>query len=535
MAGISKYVKVKLITAVLAAALIMNFSGCKAVDEQVGLEQLQTEATVYIEPHYTDTESSTNTGSTAETASGGSTSLSETTISVTSAAESETEEAVLVSSVEALQLTEPITTLQEESPSEIITSSETKTITEQTFTEATTTVQTTTVQTTSETHTEAPVQISYGSNTYNALNYREQKGIWISYLEYDSIMKNKSASSFRKTIAKYFDNIKNLSFNTVYVQVRAYGDAYYDSKLFPSGDRFNGTMGTSESYDALQIMIEEAHGRGLSVHAWINPMRLMTESQISALSDKFAVKQWYSDSNKNGKYIVYSGGRWYLNPAYKEVRQLIADGITEIVSGYDVDGVQIDDYFYPVTDASFDKAAYSASGTDMSLYNWRINNVNKMVKSLYKAVHNANSTVVFGISPQGSVENNYNTLYADVKTWCSSTGYCDYILPQVYFGFDNAALPYESTVAQWNKMVSGSGVKLVIGLAGYKIGAVDTYAGASGKNEWINNSDIISRQMSCAAELSNYGGVAIFRYGSVFEPASDVAKQVSKEMENIPR
>lgn len=533
MAGISKSVKRKCFTVASAMMIIlMQFTGCKAVNEQVGLDEAQTAATVYIEPQYT--ESVTTTESTVTTTLSDNTSAQETMESTSESAEADTETEMSVLSEEALQRIEPSVTLQEESPSESMTSSEAKTTTEQSVTEETTEIQTTAVRTTSV-QTEAPQQLSYGSNTYNALNYHEQKGIWISYLEYDSIMKNKSASSFRKTIAGYFDNIKDLSFNTVYVQVRAYGDAYYNSKLFPSGDRFNGTMGTSESYDALQIMIEEAHSRGLSVHAWINPMRLMTESQISSLSDKYTVKQWYSDSDKKGKYIVYSGGRWYLNPAYKEVRQLIADGITEIVSGYDVDGVQIDDYFYPVTDASFDKSAYSASGTDISLYNWRINNVNKMVKSLYKAVHNANSTVVFGISPQGSVENNYSTLYADVKTWCSSSGYCDYILPQVYFGFDNAALPYESTVAQWNKMVSGSGVKLVIGLAGYKIGAVDTYAGASGKNEWINSSDIISRQMSCAAELSNYGGVAIFRYGSIFEPASDVASQVSKEMKNIPR
>lgn len=535
MAGISKRVKAKYFAAVMVGAYILTLAGCKAVDEQVGLDTVQTSAVVYIEPQLQDTETVANTEATVTVASSDSISQSETTISDTIDTETDMEVAATVLSEETLQQTELVTTLQEESPSEIVTSSETKATTQQTFAETTTESRTETEWSAPVTQTEASVQAYYGSNTYNALNYREQKGIWISYLEYDSIMKNKSASSFRKSIAAYFDNIKDLSFNTVYVQVRAYGDAYYKSKLFPSGDRFNGTMGTSESYDALQIMIEEAHSRGLSVHAWINPMRLMTESQISALSDKYAVKQWYSDSDKNGKYIVYSGGRWYLNPAYKEVRQLIADGISEIVSGYDVDGVQIDDYFYPVTDVSFDKAAYSAYGTDMSLYNWRINNVNQMVRALYKAVHNANSSVVFGISPQGSVENNYSTLYADVKTWCSASGYCDYILPQVYFGFDNASLPYESTVAQWNKMVSGSGVKLIIGLAGYKIGAVDTYAGASGKNEWINNSDVISRQMSCAAELSNYGGVAIFRYGSVFEPASDVAAQVSKEMKNIPR
>ncbi len=373
----------------------------------------------------------------------------------------------------------------------------------------------------------------FGTNSYSALNFREQKGIWISYLEYGSILQNKSASSFRKSIGKYFDNIRELGFNTVYTQVRAYGDAYYASELFPSGDRFNGTMGTDQSFDALQIMIEEAHDRGLSLHAWINPMRLMTDKQLKALDSGYTVKQWYNDPSKKGKLIVESGGRWYLNPAYDEVVQLIADGITEIVSGYDVDGVQIDDYFYPTTSESFDKAAYNASGTGSSLSRWRINNVNVMVKRLCQAAHGANSSVVFGISPQGSVDNNYNELYADVKTWCADSSYCDYILPQVYFGFENAGLPYADTIKVWSGMVPSSKVKLVIGLAGYKVGASDTYAGASGKNEWINNSDILSRQMSAAKELSNYGGVAIFRYGSIFTPEASVSKQVSKELNNI--
>ncbi|MGN1303418.1 MAG: glycoside hydrolase family 10 protein [Oscillospiraceae bacterium] len=384
--------------------------------------------------------------------------------------------------------------------------------------------------------TESPIEtVSYSAKGYSALNYSEQKGIWISYLEYSSAMMNKSAKSFRKTIGEYFDNVKALSFNTVYVQVRAFGDAYYRSDIFPTGDRYNGTIGAKLSYDPLEIMIEEAHSRDLSVHAWINPMRLMTDSQLKSLDDSYIIKKWYNDDEKRGKYIVLSDGRWYLNPAYSEVERLISDGISEIVSGYDVDGLQIDDYFYPTTAASFDGAAYSASGTSKSLSSWRTDNINDMVKRMYKTVHNVNPTVLFGISPQGSVDNNYDTLYADVKTWCSSSGYCDYILPQVYFGFDNASLPYSDTISLWSSMTSSGNVKLVIGLAGYKIGMTDNYAGASGKNEWINNSDMLANQIKTAKKLANYGGVAIFRYGSIFEPESSVAKQVNAELANIKK
>lgn len=376
---------------------------------------------------------------------------------------------------------------------------------------------------------------SYGSNSYRTVNFKEQKGFWITYLEYGSILKNKSQSSFKASIGEYFDNISGLGFNTVYVQVRAFGDAYYNSKLFPSGEQFSGTIGTGSNFDALQVMIDCAHERGLSIHAWVNPMRLMTSSQLQGIDDKYQIKKWYNSDSYNGKYIVKSGDRWYLNPAYSEVTNLIADGISEIVSNYNVDGIQIDDYFYPTTSSEFDSSAYSASGTSLSLSKWRISNVNKMVKKLYSAAHSANSSISFGISPQGSVENDYTELYADVRTWCSESGYCDYILPQVYFGFNNAALPYADVISLWSSMVKNSNVKLVIGLAAYKIGAADSYAGASGKNEWLNNSDIISRQMKLARTLDNYGGVALYRYESIFAPTSDVAAQVSKEIANIEK
>ena len=322
-----------------------------------------TEQTSTASTSQTSSEASETEGTTSETASEETTTTTETTtVPETAAVETTTAETTTVTKAQ--------TTLQTESPSEF-----------------------TSLQTEPVTVTKRP---TYGTNTYSALNYREQKGIWISYLEYDIIMKNKTASSFKKSIGKYFDNIKSIGFNTVYVQVRAHGDAYYDSELFPSGDRFNGTMGTSENFDALQIMVDEAHERGLSVHAWINPMRLMTDEQIKNISDKYLIKQWYNDSAKNGTYIVKHSGRWYLNPAYKAVRELIADGISEILASYDVDGIQIDDYFYPTTAASFDKQAFSALGSS-SLSAWRIKNVNSMVKLLYNTVHIANPTAVFGI------------------------------------------------------------------------------------------------------------------------------------------
>lgn len=508
----------KLLVIIVAAAIAFGAAGCRRVSEDssgmsaapVVIPAFDTEEILSQTTEAETTGTKTETALPADTAAGTTTETENANAEITEkfAEIPETKSEIAAKITQASQTS--AITLQYESPREI-------------------TVTKTETQTVSEPRTAGKPKEKSG---YSALNFDEQKGFWITYLEYASILRNKSEKSFTKSVEEYFDNISDLGFNTVYVQVRAFGDAYYDSELFPAGEQFDGAIGTKNRFDALKIMVKCAHDRGISIHAWVNPMRTMTTSQIEKLSDGYTIKKWYND--RRGDYIVKSGDRWYLNPAYDEVTDLIARGIREIAENYEVDGIQIDDYFYPTTNESFDSTAYTACGNGMSLSDWRISNVNKMVKKLYRTVHTANDTMVFGISPQGSVENNYGELYADVRKWCAKSGYCDYILPQVYFGFDNPALPYADVVALWNGMVKGSDVKLVIGLAAYKIGAEDGYAG-SGKREWLNSSDIIARQMKLAESLENYGGVALYRYDSVFNPASEVSAQVSKEIKNIEK
>jgi uncharacterized lipoprotein YddW (UPF0748 family) len=328
--------------------------------------------------------------------------------------------------------------------------------------------------------------------------------VWLSYLEYDRMLKNKSEAQFRDNINTAFDNIVSIGFNTVYVQLRAFGDAYYDSALFPKGDRFG-----SSDFDPLPIIIQSAHDRGLSVHGWVNPMRLCLDGEMKNIPSDIIYKKWYNDGTND---IFKHDGRWYLNPDSDAAINLIVAGIAEIIERYRVDGIQIDDYFYPddnPTDAKFER-------------------VNNLVLSINETVHKANPDALFGISPQGNVENNY-PLSADVRKWCKG-GYCDYIVPQVYFGFENGYSPYLQMISEWSEI--SSGVKLIIGLSPYKIGLYDTYA-KPGVTEWLESSDIIARQIKAAKLLSDYGGVALFRYDSLFNPAADVAAQVGLEIENL--
>lgn len=440
-------------------------------------------------------------------------------------------------------------TLQIESPKPITTSADTTTEPPgDSSVTSSSTEETTTTKTDSSTTTNPPATTTTAATTtqpaqttiidkpdltpttYNPLNYSEQKGVWISYLEGVLSSPSKTESGFRAQISAVYDNVKVLGANTVYVHVRAFGDAYYPSEYYHWTSKFSGTMGIAPAYDPLKVMVEEAHKKGLSFHAWINPMRGPKVADISNVSTAFPIGQWYNDPTKIEKYIVNINGYYWLSPSYPDVRQLICNGVTEIVQNYDVDGIHIDDYFYPTTADSFDAEARSLYGGGQTKENFRLNAVSSMVSDIYSAVKRINSKVLFGVSPAGNINTNKYTYYADVEKWCSTTGYLDYVAPQLYYGFNNQAMPFEATAIKWNNIMKNQNAKLVIGLAPYKIGLVDTYAG-TGSQEWVNDSNIISREITYSKTLSHYGGVAFYRYDSLF--ASNVSDKVKQEIESI--
>ena len=350
---------------------------------------------------------------------------------------------------------------------------------------------------------------------YEPLNYDEQKAIWFSYIDLAEFISGKSKSEFKESIGTALENVSNAGFNTVYVHVRAFEDAYYNSKLFPK----TAYLG-EKTYDPLKIIISKAHKLNLSVHAWINPFRCGTTETIESLSDGYIIKKWYDDAEKNGTYVVSvkDDEHMWLNPAYDEVRKLVADGVKEIIENYKVDGIHFDDYFYPTTDKSFDKSAFEQSGKN-NLSDWRIDNINKMVKLVYNSIKELNKKVMFGISPQGNIENDYELQFADIKTWCSKDGYVDYITPQVYYGYSSTS-PYLKTIKRWDSLKTNKKVKLVIGLAEYKIISED---------EYIHNKGIIAEQIKDAKKLSNYEGIAIYNYKNLFSAENEYSDRVESE------
>ena len=367
-------------------------------------------------------------------------------------------------------------------------------------------------------------------NVTQNVSFDETRAMWFSYFEIDAMLKGKSEAQFTANISAAFDNLVNLGFNTVIFQVRPYADAIYPSKYFSWSYLASGNEGVAINFDPLKIAVREAHNRGLELEAWINPYRVRNANY----KQQICADNIVNDYLKSGDAVEFNGGI-YFDPASEKAQELIVNGVREIVQNYNVDAIHFDDYFYPTTDKSFDKKSYQRycdNGGKLSLENWRRENVNKLVKSVYSAIKAIDNSVKFGISPQGNLDNNYNSQFIDVALWLKNEGYVDYICPQIYFGFQNSTCPYEGTVKEWNNLIKTSSVELKIGLAPFKIGTEDTWA-SDGKNEWKKNSDLLAKMVETARKYNNYGGFAMFRYDSIFNPSADVKTQVNKEISNL--
>ncbi|MBC8569532.1 glycoside hydrolase family 10 protein [Zongyangia hominis] len=371
-----------------------------------------------------------------------------------------------------------------------------------------------------------------------AVSQTERRAIWLSYLELQNLLTVDQAAT-QKNLERVFDNVADMGLDTVIVQVRPFADAIYKSSYFPWSHIITGTQGQDPGYDPLAIMTKLAKDKGLRIEAWVNPYRVKSTS--TPLSQDSALYGWLT--GKEDLVITADGQSGaevlsqalYLNPAKEEARTLIVNGAKELAKNYEIDAIHFDDYFYPTTDAAFDKAAYAASGSELSLDAWRRENVSKLVQEVYKAVKSVNPKVEFGISPQGNMDVNFNKQYADVKTWVKNEGYLDYIMPQVYYGFKNN-LAFDKTAEAWANLTKDSSVKLYLGLAAYKIGKEDQWAGDAGKQEWVTDSgDLLKRQIEFARSLegNTYKGFSLYSYNSLFQPEAAVKEQVAEEMKNL--
>ena len=372
---------------------------------------------------------------------------------------------------------------------------------------------------------------------------KDWKAIWLSQFDLSAVYQKgggqRPQAEFRSLIDQMLNNVKNDGYNTIVVQVRPNGDSMYPSAYYPASKYVVGSYGRDFSYDPFAIIVEIAHQKGLDVHAWINPMRGMSDSEIQSISTNYVIRRWYNDASKRGTYIVKVNNMWYLNPAYEEVRALIVNGAVEIVNKYDVQGVHMDDYFYPVgpDNGSFDAAAYQEycrTHGNVGVANFRRDALNKLVSALYGYIKKADSSALFGVSPAGNLTTVQNTHCADVNTWCSTPGYIDYICPQIYFGFNHATHAFDKACNMWQNIIKTNYVKLIIGVTFHKVGTEDTYAGANGKYEWQTYNDILARSVNYAKSMSKCVGITVFSYNYIYDPVSGAWKnETSAEHANF--
>lgn len=352
----------------------------------------------------------------------------------------------------------------------------------------------------------------------------EIKAVFLSYIEINDYIKNTNQEISKSNIRKIINNIKSMNLNTIILQVRAASDAIYDSKIFPKSLYLVNNEQASY-YDVLAYFIKEAHKYNVKVIAWINPYRVRTTNNINTITE----------NNPAYKYLntdtIYIENGVYFNPSKKEVTDLIVRGVEEVLE-YKVDGILFDDYFYPNTNIDEkDYQEYIKNNDYVSPENYRLDIINNMIKKVYKKCKEKN--IPFGISPDGNIENNYNSHYADIKTWLKSDEYIDFIMPQIYYGFYNSSRDYVNTLKEWESYIINNNIDLYVALAFYKVGQYDKYA-RDGSNEWLMNDDIIMREILLSRNAKNYKGFSLFRYNNIFNEDTFTNNTV-KEIENLKK
>ena len=351
------------------------------------------------------------------------------------------------------------------------------------------------------------------------------RGVWVATVKNLDIHRHHDAANYNKEIKAIFDSVSQHGANAVFFQVRSWNDAMYPSKLNPWSRWLTGKEGVAiEGLDPLAVALTEARRHKVQFHAWLNPYRVC-EAPASISKEKAIVKLSKDNfARKHPEYVisVSANGQQLLilDPGYPQVRKHIVDSVKEILNVYAVDGIHLDDYFYPYSQiGNLDsKSAALHNKGKMPIDDWRRNNIDLLIKDLSDAVHAAakrqKRRIVFGVSPFGIWANrkhnqdgsqtegleSYYRLYADSRKWVR-LGWVDYIAPQLYWSFDYQAAAFAGLVEWWCRQVEGTNVELYIGMALYQ-------AAPSGK--WHETGEI-QKQLAFIKQFPQVKGAIMFR------------------------
>ena len=347
---------------------------------------------------------------------------------------------------------------------------------------------------------------------------KEFRAVWVSTvyrLDYPS-QATTDPAVLKADADEILQNCADMGMTAVILQVRPSADALYPSAYYPWSKYLTGTQGTAPQggFDPLAYWVEEAHKLGLELHAWINPFRITKggQSEFDALTANHPAKV-------HPEWVVEYEDNFYFNPGLPEVREYIVQGAEELARNYDIDGVHLDDYFYPGSGFD-DTAAYAQYGGGFSdIGDWRRDNVNQLVKTLGERLHAMDPDLSYGISPSGvwadksSLPEGSNTTggyesyyaaYADSRKWVKE-GWIDYICPQVYWYIGHKSMDYETIARWWADVVRGTGVSLYIGMADYQ-------AGNTGSSSPWYGITAVENMLALNQKLPEVTGEVHFRY-----------------------
>lgn len=368
---------------------------------------------------------------------------------------------------------------------------------------------------------------------------REFRGVWIATVVNIDWPKNgnDAPEKQKSDYLKILDFYKNLNYNAVIVQVRAAGDAFYESDFAPWSRFLTGKEGKATLWreDTLDWMIKEAHKRGMEFHAWFNPYRASFDLKTDILSPTH-------DYYTHPEWMLQYGTKYYYNPGIPAVRHRFSEVIHEVVANYDLDAVHFDDYFYPykIKDAVFnDSLAFkSYAQKNQSLDDWRRSNVDSLVKNVHQTIKSEKPWVQLGISPFGVWKNSttdpkgsdtragqttYEDLYADPLLWMQE-GWIDYLAPQVYWSMDLSVASHRKIVNWWAQ--NSTGTNLYIGNGAYKVRNNSDTA-------WKDKKEL-PNQLKLARETPQVSGNILFSAKSLMNDNPDVVTYLKDKYYRLP-
>jgi N-acetylmuramoyl-L-alanine amidase CwlD len=386
-----------------------------------------------------------------------------------------------------------------------------------------------------------PPQTIYKKNEFRA--------VWMSTAfnkDWPAIGGGFSAAQQRADYISKLEALKDIGMNALIFQVRPMGDAFYPSAYAPWSSYLAGSLGTSPGYDPLKFALEEAAKRNMEFHAWFNPFRISSDRNFN-ITEYLNRLPDTSPLKANPQWIVrYEGGEsvlHWINPGIPEAREYLIETVLEVVKNYDVDGIHLDDYFYPYPIAGVefpDENEYQLLGTGFSNKgDWRRENVNSFVSELSKRIKAEKSHVRFGISPFGIWKNgiasggsetnglsSFDSLYCDSLKWVNSS-WIDYIIPQIYWNFGFTPAAYEKLIDWWTKQVRGKNISLYIGHAAYK-------AAEDSNNEPWRNVEEIPNQIKYNREFEEIKGSSFFSVRDVLFNSLNLKDRLKEDIYKYP-